>query len=61
MTSKSLILKTKLMVTRNMGNFLPVYGIAQIPLGSSRHVSTPLDTFDVSSRAIPTWRTTNKL
>jgi len=44
---------------------------AQIPLGSSRHVSTRLDTLDiervatsvssVSSRAVPTWRTTNKL
>jgi len=30
--------------------------IAQIPLGSSH-----LDTFDVSSRAVPTWQMTNKL
>jgi len=36
---------------------------AQIPLVSLRHVSTRLDTFDVSrsSRALPIWRTTNKL
>jgi len=36
---------------------ITLLGKAQIPLGSSRHVSTRLDTFDVSSESIRACRT----